>query len=58
MKKDNALNQHRSKVETVLAMQAGGSLGAYECGICKSLARHGVKFDIIAGTSIGGVMQQ
>lgn len=55
MKKDNALNQHRSKVETVLAMQAGGSLGAYECGICKSLARHGVKFDIIAGTSIGAV---
>jgi NTE family protein len=55
MKKDNPLNQHRSKVQTVLAMQAGGSLGAYECGICKSLARHSVKFDIIAGTSIGAV---
>ena len=55
MKKDNPLNQHRSKVQTVLAMQAGGSLGAYECGVCKSLARHGIKFDIIAGTSIGAV---
>lgn len=41
--------------ETVLAMQAGGSLGAYECGVFKSLTRHGIKFDIVAGTSIGAV---
>ena len=36
-------------------MQGGGSLGAYECGVFKSLAKHGIKFDIIAGTSIGAV---
>ncbi|MGE5821342.1 MAG: patatin-like phospholipase family protein [Nitrososphaerota archaeon] len=41
--------------ETVLVMQGGGSLGAYECGVYKALCKHGVKFDIVAGTSIGAV---
>jgi len=41
--------------ETVLVMQGGGSLGAYECGVYKALHRHGVRFDVIAGTSIGAV---
>jgi NTE family protein len=36
-------------------MQGGGSLGAYECGVYKSLAKHNVKFDIVAGTSIGAI---
>ena len=43
------------KQETVLIMQGGGSLGAYECGVCKVLAKHNIKFDIIAGTSIGAI---
>ena len=43
------------KSETVLILQGGGSLGAYECGVYKTLARHGIKFDTIAGTSIGAV---
>jgi NTE family protein len=46
---------HRPKPETVLVMQGGGSLGAYECGVYKALAKHDIKFDIIAGTSIGAV---
>ncbi len=41
--------------ETVLVMQGGGSLGAYECGVYKVLEEHRIKFDIIAGTSIGAV---
>ena len=41
--------------ETVLVMQGGGSLGAYECGVYKTLTRHGIKFDIVAGTSIGAI---
>jgi NTE family protein len=41
--------------ETVLIMQGGGSLGAYECGVFKTLTKHGIKFDIVAGTSIGAV---
>jgi Patatin-like phospholipase/Patatin phospholipase len=43
------------KSETVLVLQGGGSLGAYECGIYKTLAGHDIKFDTIAGTSIGAV---
>src|SRR5919202_1434891 len=42
-------------IETVLSMQAGGSLGAYECGSFKSLVKHNIWFDIIAGNSIGSV---
>ena len=36
-------------------MQGGGSLGAYECGVYKTLAKNKIKFDIIAGTSIGAI---
>lgn len=43
------------QLETVLVMQGGGSLGAYECGVYKTLSRHGIKFDVVAGTSIGAV---
>lgn len=49
--------RHTQKIqpETVLVMQGGGSLGAYECGVFKILAKHGIKFDVVAGTSIGAV---
>ena len=42
-------------IENVLVLQGGGSLGAYECGVYKALHKHGIKFDIVAGTSIGAV---
>jgi NTE family protein len=41
--------------ETVLVLQGGGSLGAYECGVYKTLHKHKIKFDIVAGTSIGAI---
>lgn len=44
-----------SKFETVLILQGGGSLGAYECGVFKSLHQHKIRFDVVAGTSIGAV---
>jgi len=44
-----------SVTETVLVLQGGGSLGAYECGVYKTLAKHGIKFDILAGSSIGAI---
>ena len=44
-----------SPVETVLVLQGGGSLGAYECGVYKTLAKHKIKFDIVSGTSIGAL---
>jgi len=43
------------KMENVLVLQGGGSLGAFGCGVYKTLAKHGLKFDIITGTSIGAI---
>jgi len=43
------------QLETVLVMQGGGSLGAFECGVYKILSNRGIKFDIISGTSIGAI---
>jgi NTE family protein len=42
-------------IENVLILQGGGSLGAFGCGVFKSLANNNIKIDIIAGTSIGGL---
>jgi NTE family protein len=50
-----AKDRDSRKLETVLVMQGGGSLGAYECGVYKALSKHGKKFDIVAGTSIGAI---
>jgi NTE family protein len=43
------------QLETVLVLQGGGSLGAYECGVYKALYNHGIQFDILAGSSIGAI---
>lgn len=51
----SAREEQELEYETVLILQGGGSLGAYECGVYKALHRHGIKFDIIGGTSIGAV---
>jgi len=45
----------RYEHETVLVLQGGGSLGAYECGVFKTLAKHNIQFDVVVGTSIGAV---
>ena len=47
--------QKDSRLETILVMQGGGSLGAYECGAYKTLVKHDIKFDIVSGTSIGAI---
>ena len=44
-----------SDYETVLVLQGGGSLGAYECGVFKALSKYGIDFDVIVGTSIGAI---
>ena len=43
------------KLENVLILQGGGSLGAFGCGVFKALVNNNIKLDIIAGTSIGGI---
>ena len=48
-------HKHEKGVENVLILQGGGSLGAFACGVFKAFAKKNIKFDIIAGTSIGGI---
>ncbi|MBI2468629.1 MAG: patatin-like phospholipase family protein [Candidatus Rokubacteria bacterium] len=43
------------KRETVLLLQGGGALGAYECGVYKALEEAGIIPDLVAGVSIGAV---
>ena len=43
------------KIENVLVLQGGGSLGAFGCGVFKAIENNKIKLDIIAGTSIGGI---
>jgi NTE family protein len=43
------------RLEKVLILQGGGSLGAFGCGVFKALANNNIKLDIVAGTSIGGI---
>jgi NTE family protein len=42
------------KIENVLILQGGRSLGAFGCGAYKSSIRNNIKIGIVAGTSIGG----
>jgi NTE family protein len=46
---------NNKRLENVLVLQGGGSLGAFGCGVYKALANNNIKLDIIAGTSIGGI---
>jgi NTE family protein len=47
--------EQAQRSETILVLQGGGSLGAYECGVYKTIAKHGIEFDILAGSSIGAI---
>jgi NTE family protein len=44
-----------NRLENVLILQGGGSLGAFGCGVFKALTNNNIKMDIVAGTSIGGI---
>jgi NTE family protein len=48
-------SDYHGVIENVLILQGGGSLGAFGCGVFKALCQKGIKLDIVAGTSIGGV---
>ncbi|MCI0484247.1 MAG: patatin-like phospholipase family protein [candidate division NC10 bacterium] len=43
------------KRETVLVLQGGGALGAFQCGVYMALEERGIIPDLIAGVSIGAV---
>lgn len=39
--------------QTLLTLQGGGALGAFECGVVKAMEESGIYPDIVAGISIG-----
>ena len=36
-------------------MEGGGAKGAYEFGVLEAFSEHGIQFDVVAGTSVGGL---
>ena len=51
----NTREDKNNKIENVLVLQGGGSLGAFGCGVFKAIVSNNIELDIIAGTSIGGI---
>ena len=43
------------KVENVIVLQGGGSLGTFACGAFKAMVKEGIKIDIASGTSVGAI---
>ena len=54
-KQNNQHNKQSHEFETMLVLQGGGSLGAYECGVFSTLYKHEINFDLVIGTSIGAI---
>jgi NADPH-dependent 2,4-dienoyl-CoA reductase/sulfur reductase-like enzyme/predicted acylesterase/phospholipase RssA len=50
---DNHFPLNRAAVQTVLVLQGGGALGAFECGVVKALEERTIHPDLVAGVSIG-----
>jgi NTE family protein len=46
---------HGIPTQTVLVLQGGGALGAFECGVVKALEEERIFPDIVAGVSIGAL---
>lgn len=45
----------RIPTQTVLVLQGGGAMGAFECGVVKALEEENIFPDIVAGISIGAL---
>ena len=45
----------RIALQTVLVLQGGGALGAFECGVVKALEESRIFPDVVAGVSIGAL---
>ena len=50
---DTRFPLNRAAVQTVLVLQGGGALGAFECGVIKALEERSIHPDLVAGVSIG-----
>ena len=52
---DSGFPLSRAALQTVLILQGGGALGAFECGVVKALEQRSIHPDLIAGVSIGAI---
>src|SRR5215813_772998 len=52
---DSCFPLNRAAVETVLILQGGGALGAFECGVVKALEERDIHANLVAGVSIGAI---
>lgn len=50
---DPSFSLTRIPSQTVLILQGGGAVGAFECGVIRALEQKGVHPDVVAGVSIG-----
>ena len=50
---DSRFPLNQAAVQTVLILQGGGALGAFECGVVKALEERSICPDLVAGVSIG-----
>src|SRR3954464_10007619 len=53
--KRNLQEEMKALGQTVLVLQGGGALGAYQVGVYEALAEAGVEPDWVVGTSIGAI---
>lgn len=51
----NKRHNESRRVENVMVLQGGGSLGAFACGAFKAMVKEGIKIDIASGTSAGAI---
>ena len=52
---DSHFPLNQAAVETVLILQGGGALGAFECGVVKALEERDIHPNLVAGVSIGAI---
>jgi NADPH-dependent 2,4-dienoyl-CoA reductase/sulfur reductase-like enzyme/predicted acylesterase/phospholipase RssA len=50
---DRTFPLNQAAVQTVLVLQGGGALGAFECGVVRALEEQEIHADFVAGVSIG-----
>ena len=53
--KANVQAEAKALGQTVLVLQGGGALGAYQVGVYEALAESGIEPDWVVGTSIGAI---
>ena len=49
------LNPSNLKTKTALVLSGGGAKGAYQIGCWQAFQEAGIRFDLVAGSSIGGL---